>query len=323
MPGEVFLLKEAIRTNTDEARALVDQGVQQLVEDPEAWRQWARTLARFPTYSPGNALLIMLQRPDATYVAGYNAWKQMGRQVQKGEKGITILAPVKYRAPDEEAEREEGVESPKPAPRHVVGFKAATVFAYEQTQGAPLQVPKAIPLTSDTMAELLSHLMGVPRVPVLFGDTGRAYGVWSPATQQITLRADAAPDQHLKTLLHEWSHSLGITTVEQARERHVGQEEVTAETTAYVLADALGLDTKGYSQGYVAGWADNDPKNITRVQQEVGRRVHAMVNQIELAAETDPELKSIADRLRGPKPGVTAAKASRPRERALDDELAL
>ena len=310
-------------TNTDEARALVDQGVQQLVEDPEAWRQWARTLARFPTYSPGNALLIMVQRPDATYVSGYNAWKQLGRHVQKGEKGITILAPVKYRVVENEAERDEAPASPQPVPRQVVGFKAVTVFAYEQTQGEPLAIPEATPLTTDTMKEILSHLIGVPGVPVVFGDTGRAYGVWSPQTQQITLRANAAPDQHLKTLLHEWSHSLGVKTVEEARNRHVGQEEVTAETTAYVMADALGLDTKGYSQGYVAGWANNDPKNVTKVVQEVGRRVHAMANQIELAAEAHPELKSIADRWRRPKPAVKPEQAARARERELEDELAL
>lgn len=309
-------------TNTEEARTLVDQGVQQLVEDPEAWRQWAHTLARFPTYSPGNALLIMVQRPDATYVAGYNAWKAMGRQVQKGEKGITILAPLKYRVPEEEADRTE-TDSPSSPPRQVVGFKAVTVFAYEQTQGEPLHLPKAELLGTDTMGELLTHLMGVPAVPVILADTGPAEGVWSPVTQTITLRHDAAPDDNIASLLHEWSHSLGIKTVDEARTRHVGQEEVTAETTAYVLAHAMGLDTKGYSQGYVAGWAQSDPKKVSCVVQDVGRRVHAMVNQIELAAETNPELRPMAARLKGPKPVPNPEKDGRTRPGAHAEELAL
>nr|WP_281042022.1 ArdC family protein [Sulfobacillus thermotolerans] len=288
--------------------------MQQLLGDPEAWKEWASTMARFPTYSPGNALLIMAQRPDATYIAGYHAWQQLGRHVQKGERGITILAPVTYRVPTEEAEPPaKATESAAPV-RQVVAFKAVTVFALEQTQGEPLRLPRATPLMGDTMGELLSHLMGVPGFPVLFGDTGPAYGVWNPTTQQITLRQDAAPDQHVKTLLHEWSHSLGISTPEQARTRHVGQEEVTAETTAYVMAQALGLDTKDYSQGYVAGWANGDPKKVAGVVQDVGRRVHHMVTQLEQAAQQDAALRPVVERFGGPQ---RAAAAMRAREEEL------
>lgn len=301
---------------------MVDHGVQQLLDDPEAWKQWATTMARFPTYSPGNALLIMIQRPDATYVAGYHAWQKLGRQVQKGERGITILAPVTYRVPVEEAETP-GSPRDRAAPaRQVVAFKAVTVFALEQTQGQPLRMPHAEPLTGDTMAELLSYLLGVPGVPVLFGDTGPAYGVWDPATRQITIRVDAAPDQHLKTLLHEWSHSLGVTTPEQAQARHVGQEEVTAETTAYVMAQTLGLDTKGYSQGYVAGWAGGDPKKVAGVVQEVGRRVHHMVGQLEVAAQQSPVLAAAAQRFHGPQAGAPLPTAPL-RRREHEEELAL
>ena len=292
--------------------------MQQLLGDPGTWKQWASTLARFPTYSPGNALLIMAQRPDATYVAGYHAWQKLGRQVQKGERGISILAPVTYRVPAEEASPSDATA----AVRQVVAFKAVTVFALEQTQGAPLQLPRATPLQGDTMGQLLSHLMGVPGVPVRFGDTGPAYGVWNPATQEITLRQDAAADQHLKTLLHEWSHSLGMATLEQARHRHVGLEEVTAETTAYVMAQAMGLNTHGYSQGYVAGWADGDPKKVAGVVQEVGRRVHHMVTQIEQAAQHNAALMPVAARFHGPQ-GDSATERVTAARKARTDELAI
>ena len=85
--------------NAEQAKALVDTGIQQLLDDPEQWRQWAQTMTRFHRYSPGNVLLIMQQRPDASYVAGYHAWKDLGRQVQKGEHGIAILAPIVRKVP--------------------------------------------------------------------------------------------------------------------------------------------------------------------------------------------------------------------------------
>ncbi|MCY0886098.1 MAG: ArdC family protein [Firmicutes bacterium] len=295
--------------NAQEARALVDQGVQQLLEDPEAWRQWARTLARFPTYSPGNALLIHLQRPDATYVAGYHAWQQLGRHVRRGEHGITILAPIVRRgAPDREATAESPEDARPDPPRAVVGFRAVTVFAYEQTDGAPLRLPEARPLTTETMAELLSHVVGLPDVAVVFGDTAPAYGVWDPAAQRITIRADAAPDQQLKTLFHEWSHRLGVPTPEAGAARHRGLEEVTAETTAYVVAQTLGLDTHAYSQGYVAGWAGADPQRVAGVVQEVGRRVHQILGALERAADRDSILAVATARWRGPQAIATAAR---------------
>ncbi|MHB1612665.1 MAG: ArdC family protein, partial [Sulfobacillus sp.] len=80
--------------NAQDAQALVDQGIQQLLDDPEQWKQWADTMAQFPKYSPGNALLILSQRPDATMVAGFHAWQKLDRHVMKGEHGMTIIAPV-------------------------------------------------------------------------------------------------------------------------------------------------------------------------------------------------------------------------------------
>ena len=268
-----------------EAQALVDQGVQQLLEDPDAWRQWATTYARFHQYSPGNVLLIMSQRPDASMVAGYHAWQALGRQVQKGEHGIAILAPVTKKEPDPEHPKE-------PPKARVVGFRAATVFDIAQTQGRELTLPNPKALTGHAMHDLLQHVIqsAIP-VPVAFAQLTDAYGVWSPVERRIQIKADAEPDHQLKTLLHEWSHSLGVPDAQAAKTRHVGTEEVTAETTAYILAQSLGLDTKDYSQGYVAGWAQGDPKQVIAVQQEVGRRVHSITQALQAAAEHDPVLR--------------------------------
>lgn len=274
-----------------EAQALVDQGIQQLTENADQWRQWADTMARFPRYSPGNVLLILSQRPDATLVMGYHAWQQLGRHVRKGEHGLTILAPV-IRRKDPDAEMDDRADqAPKPAPQRVIaGFKAATVFDVSQTDGKALILPQPHEIRGEAMRELLNHLVdnAVP-VPVRFGPLEPGvYGQWEPARGQITISQAADPDHQLKTLLHEWSHALGMPDPLSVPDIHRGQEEVTAETTAYVTAKLLGLDTADYSTGYVGRWAQGDPQRVRAVAHAVGQRVHRIVQTLEEAASRDP-----------------------------------
>ena len=269
----------------DDAQQLVEQGMARLIADPQEWDRWAKTLSRFTKYSAGNALLIMIQRPDATYVAGYSTWQSLGRQVQRGEKAIAILAPVTRKVePDPTADP---VTEPE---RKLVGFRTASVFDVSQTSGRPLSVPHPEPLVGNRMADALHRMIPLVGHPVRFGDTGEAFGYWSPSEGQIVIRATAPPNHQFKTLLHEWSHSLGVKTVQDIADRHRGTEEIIAETTAYVVAGALGLDTTEYSKGYVGSWADGDPKAVAQATQAIGQRVHAIVATIERAATKDPAL---------------------------------
>lgn len=280
---------------TQDAQALVDQGIQQLIEEPQAWKQWASTYGRFTQYSPGNVLLIMSQKPDATMVAGYHAWQALGRQVQKGEHGLTILAPV--------TKKELDPEHPKDPPKaRLVGFRAATVFDLSQTQGRELDLPTPKALTGNHLKDLLDHVIksAVP-VPAEFAKMTDAYGVWSPTERRIQIKDDAEPNQQFKTLMHEWSHSIGVSTPDQAVNRHVGTEEVTAETTAYILSKSVGLDTQKYSQGYVAGWSKGDPKVVLAVQAEVAHRVHAITQALQAAAGRDPVIAEVVQRWQLPK----------------------
>jgi len=293
-----------------EAQQLVHQSVQQLLDDPEQWRQWASTLCRFHQYSAGNVCLIMAQRPDATWVAGYHAWQQLGRQVLKGERGITILAPLVKRQPVEDTARDgESSRPPKPV---VLGFRAATVFDVSQTTGRALAIPRPQLLTGDTLQEVLTHVIAqaVP-VPVQFAPSAAldgANGTWSPREQVITLAADRDPNQQLKTLLHEWAHAVGVPDGAAARNRHVGQEELIAETTAFVLAQRLGLDTAAYSLPYVGGWAQGDPQKVRTLTQHVVERVQALSAVLDQAAQRDPV---IAAALGGPARTGPAADADR------------
>ena len=285
--------------NAEQAKALVNTGIQQMLEDPEQWRQWAQTLSRFHSYSPGNVLLIMQQRPEATHVAGYHAWQDLGRQVQKGEHGIGILAPIVRRVPDEQPSAPK-VEATSAAPlpqQAVVGFKTATVFDISQTQGRALQLPQPKLLDSGDWEELLHHLIttAIP-VPVQFAPAvqlGGANGVWNPAQQTITVAADRQPDQQVKTLLHEWSHSVGVPDVTAALDRHTGSEEIIAETAAFVLAQRMGLDTCAYSLPYVGHWAQGDPQKVLALTQSVSQRVQSLSTVLEQAVQNDPAMAPV------------------------------
>lgn len=278
-----------------DAQALVQAGIERLIGDPAQWLQWAQTQARFHHYSPQNILLVLAQRPDATRVAGFQTWKRLGRFVRRGEKGITILAPM-VRKSSNAVEPDDGpTEEPT---RKLVGFRPVTVFDMAQTDGEPLDdVPMARVLTGDDWHPVLTALITstVP-VPVTFGalppDT---WGIWQPALDgQITISDAADPNMHLKTLLHEWAHSIGIPagTAVPADPAARAEEEVIAETTAYIVGHTMGLNTISYSQSYVAGWSNRSPDTVRRALGAIHHRVRVMMEAI--ADSPDPLIQSLA-----------------------------
>jgi antirestriction protein ArdC len=280
--------------NRDDALQRVTETIQRLTEDPDAWAAWAQTLQRFHKYSYQNALLIWNQAPEATYVAGYQSWKRLGRYVRKGEHGISIFAPIRRKVdPSETAHADpsdQKSDTTPASPRVLSGIKITTVFDIRQTDGEPLSLPQPAPLMGDGYAEVLHALIPLCGVPVQFGDTGEAYGIWSPQQRTITLRADIAPNHQLKSLIHEWAHSLGIDTVEAAAARHVGTEEIIAEATAATLSQLCGLDTAAYSAAYVGSWAQGDPHQVTQAAQAIVSRVHHQIGVITAALDTHPIL---------------------------------
>jgi antirestriction protein ArdC len=274
-----------------DAHTLVTAHLERLIDDAALWRTWALTLSRFHRYSLTNTLLIVIQRPDATYVAGYRRWQQLGRQVLKGERGLAIVAPLVKKAPTD-ADAASDTDTPESV---LVGFKTVTVFDITQTTGAPLAVPTPVLLTDATGADLFDTLVArVVPVPVRFASRAalqNANGVWDPQDGTITLADDLAPAQRLKTLLHEWAHSVGVPDAAAARQRDVAHEELIAETTAFVLAARLGLDTTAYSLPYVGHWARGNPGAVRAVAAAVTERVRVLLSALAPVlpnAETEP-----------------------------------
>lgn len=278
---------------SQEAQAIVATGIQELIEDPAQWQRWASTMSRFHTYSPGNALLIAMQRPDATLVAGFHTWHSLDRHVQKGEKGIAILAPVTQKAPADAGERAAD-RTTSTVSRTVVAFRPVPVFDIGQTAGRPLALPTVKDIVGDHLKDVLDRLVqhAVP-VPVHYQPLEPGvYGVWRPAVGTMTISPQQEANSQLATLLHEWAHVISYPPGTVGTVYHRGTEEVAAETSAFVMANMLGLDTKAFAQGYVARWSDMRDANVKAVMGDVAHRVQTMARAIEQSR--DPLLQQIA-----------------------------
>ena len=232
--------------------------VDALIDGP-AWRRMLDVAARFHRYSPNNVLLISLQRPDATRVAGYQTWRELDRQVRKGETGIAILAPVTVRR--QAGERPDGDDAAEPAPRMLRGFRVTHVFDVSQTDGEPLPEVRPELLEGGAPLGVWADLLDqVEAAGYTFGyeDIAPANGRTDFAARTVVLRPDLTGAQSVKTLAHELAH----VELHQPDDLPVGftraRAEVEAESVAYVVCAAHGLASGDYTVPYVAGWANGD-----------------------------------------------------------------
>ena len=233
----------------------------------ERWMRYLEVQSRFYSYSPNNVLLIALQKPNATRVAGYKTWQSLDHQVRTKESALRILAPMTYKRDDVS----EGDDV-----REIRGFKMVPVFDISQTDGPDL--PEAVSrlegLAPEGVFERLTefaHSIGfrVERPESLAsganGDTTHASGL----IRVVSTNSEA---QQAKTLAHEIGHALlhdpeYVTTKDLSR----GLKELEAESTAYVICTALGMDTSDYSFGYVLGWTGGAPDAIEGIKASTGR----------------------------------------------------
>lgn len=251
----------------------LEEGVKELFTS-ERYKEYLKTMSKFYNYSFNNTVLIALQRPEATLVAGYSAWqKNFHRQVKKGEKGIQIIAPSQRKEKEVvekfDPETNEPILGPDGQPEtevveHVVSdFRVVRVFDVSQTYGEPL--PEiAIPDLTEQVQNFPLFLQAVKELsPVLirFGETGgEAKGYYSNKGKEIVVKEDMSESQTIKTLIHEIAHAKlhDRELLEKAgEEKDQRTKEIEAESIAYTVCQYFGLDTSDYSFPYIAGWSDN------------------------------------------------------------------
>jgi len=246
-------------------QAQITERVVELTSGQE-WQRWLRVASRFHSYSFGNTLALFIQRPDATLVAGYRTWQTaFNRQVNKGETGIRILAPM-TRLVDVQDTGGAPILDAEGRPVKVlrpVGFKVISVFDVSQTSGEPLpEQPRPVLLTGQAPDGLWDRLQGFVEdrgFRVERGDCGGANGITMFAERVVRVRADVDDAQAVRTLAHEAGHVLlHDPSQRQGREfscRGVG--EVEAESVAFLVTQAHGLDSAQYTFRYVASWAED------------------------------------------------------------------
>ena len=252
-----------MRANIEDITKELEQGVQEVFED-ENYIKYLDVMSRFYHYSAYNCLLIMMQKPDATLVAGYKAWQsKFNRQVRKGENAIRILAPMPHKI-TKQVTLEDGTTEDKDI--QWTTFRAIPVFDISQTDGEELPTFGIDELNGDVdgYAELIEKVKTSAPVQITFGETGDALGYFSIAGNEIVIKQGMSELQTLKTMIHETAHSILHCKGGAQEKADRNTMEVQAESVAYTVCRALGLDVSDYSFGYVAGWSTGkDTKELT------------------------------------------------------------
>ncbi len=242
------------------------------------WKRMLQVVSKFHRYSFNNHLMIFMQRPDATVVAGFNRWKSLGRFVKKGEKGIAIFAPCRYNAIVED---ENGDEQ---SVHQVKGFRVVHVFDISQTEGEDLPDLDAVRprlLNGDApdgiWDALVAHAAKI-NFEVIREQRGTENGYCDFAAKLIAVRPDVSSAQAVKTLIHELGHAL-LHSGGPILSRGVAEVEV--ESVAFVVCNAIGLETGEYSFPYVTRWAEGDVQRVKETAQRVTECASGMLARLE------------------------------------------
>ena len=273
----------------------LESGVEELFTS-NRYQEFLKTMAKFHNYSFNNTMLIAMQRPDATLVTSYKNWQSMGRQVMKGEKGITIIAPAPYKKMKEKEVLDENQRpimgtdgKPKTEQVEVIvpHFKAVTVFDIAQTSGEPIQTlaPELLTAAVQDFDSFMQAIQKISPVPIRFDEIdGNANGYYHNADKEIVIKKGLSESQTLKTAIHETAHaklhdkeimeSLGV-------EKDRLTKEVEAESVAYCVCSSFGLDTSDYSFPYIAGWSSSREMKEMKASMDVIRKTAGeMIDQL-------------------------------------------
>ena len=318
VPGKAAESKGKSESRADRIKAITDKleaGIAALFQS-ETYKAYLSTMSKFHNYSLNNTLLIAMQKPDATLVAGYQAWqKQHQRHVRKGEKGIQIIAPSPYKAKKEREVLDPTTGRPKldaqgkPVKETVEveypAFRVATVFDVSQTEGKELPSLGVDELSGkvDGYSRLLTALKEICPVPIGFEQIeSGAKGYYHTTEHRIALQEGMSEMQTVKTLIHEMAHQkLHSHEKEKPREERLTarSKEVEAESVAYTVCQHFGIDTSDYSFGYIAGWSSG--KETAELKESLGKIRDAaseLITDIEAKLaemEKAPELAAIPE----------------------------
>ena len=308
----IVLTSEKPAEKLKEITDRLEQGITELFES-ERYREYLRVMSKFHNYSFNNTLLIAMQKPDASLVAGFSAWKNnFGRNVIKGQKGIKIIAPSPYKVKQEMKKIDPHTQQPiigkdgKPVTEEkeitIPAYKVVSVFDVSQTEGKELPDIAVDELTGDVerYRDFFAALEKTSPVPIGFEQIpGSSHGYYHLEDKRIAIQEGMSELQTLKTAIHETAHAklhdIDLNAPENEQQPRVDRRtrEVEAESVAYTVCQHYGLDTSDYSFGYVAGWSSGRELSELKSSLETIRSAAAeIINSID---ETLAELSKAQD----------------------------
>ncbi len=276
------------KTQTQQIVEQLEQGVSEVFESDQ-YKQYLSVMSKFHSYSYNNILLIAMQCPGATMVAGYESWQRLfKRHVCKNEKAIKILAPCPYKKvilqdvtdpiTHQPLKNSNGEVIKEKVQIMVPAFRPVSVFDVSQTEGEPLPematVQELIGEVDgfDTLQEIIESM--APCAVYHRDIEGSAKGYFSPAENEIVIKTGLSQQQEIKTMIHEIAHSL-LHNSEKMKDKKISRNdmEVQAESVAFTVCSAIGIDTSDYSFGYIAGWSK-------------GKEIKELKNALDLICDT-------------------------------------
>ncbi len=288
--------KQKVKEITDK----LEEGLKELFES-EKYKSYLTTMSKFHNYSFNNTLLIAMQKPEATLVAGYQAWqKNFNRHVNKGERGIRILAPAPYKIKEERDKLDpvtgevmldkDGTPQTEEVEIKIPAFRAVSVFDVSQTDGEPLPELEAKELLStvEGYEDFINAITYVAHAPIGFEDIpGASKGYFNIEKNRIAVQEGMSESQTLKTMVHETAHSMlhnkevnKEDILAPAKDRNT--KEVEAESIAFTVYNHFSIDTSDYSVGYIAGWSNGkDMKELKSSLDTIRRTASELITGIE------------------------------------------
>lgn len=257
---------------------MIEDGVNQ-VRNSDAYQRYLKVMSKFHDYSVCNSLLIYAQCPHATYIAGYRAWQNLfKRYVIRGSKAIKIIAPFKIKKKkDEDIDAED---------TYFIKYKAVNVFDISQTIGEPLPELITELKGDDKSAGILleSFKELVNDVNIQFKDPSSdqllrsgAKGYYDIKNKRIIINKDLSINHQLKTLIHEYAHSILHNENKGIRK----QQEVEAESIAFVVCHAFGLDTSEYSFGYITSWSEGlETEKFKMILNDIQSKADSIIEKV-------------------------------------------
>lgn len=285
---------KAERQKVQEITQNLEQGIRNLFES-QKYKMYLRTMSKFHSYSINNTILIAMQKPDATLVAGYKTWQNnFERHVKKGEKGIRILAPTSYKVKKTQEKVDpktgeimldkNGTPITEEMEMKIPSFRVVSVFDVSQTDGKDLPSIGVNELAGNVekYEDIMQILTQISPVPISYEQIpGPQKGFFDAMNERIVIRNEMSQIQTIKTAIHEIAHAK-LHSKEQNLDKNRNTKEVEAESVAYTVCQHFDIDTSDYSFGYIATWStEQDMKELKSSLDTIRKAASELIVDIE------------------------------------------